>query len=181
MDTTARELLLEVRRLAQAAQEAQAQVLEEMGLPPLQRRLLDLLATDAAPVTASQLARSMLYPCATLEPCLRALQERDWIVDHAGSASSRPCYALTRAGLAMQRRVKHAERRLEEMLAGGLDREDAGRAMEMLRKTRRRFESVRQLPRLRPRPGRPDSALADDPEPAPRRGATLAWADASAA
>lgn len=177
MTRTARDLLLEVRHLAEAAHDAQAELLAASGLSAGERRLLEVLAEAGAPCTTRELARAMLCASSTLEASLRALHERAWIGERCDGSKSTRTYDLTAAGRAARRAVQRAEFRLEEVVEATLDDDEVGRAIEVLRRARRRLDLVRHAPRLRQRR---DVALAGL-EPVPRRLPALDLAGASVA
>lgn len=177
MTGTARDLLLEVRHLTEAAHDAQAELLAASGLGAGERRLLDVLAEAGAPCTTRELARTMLCASSTMEASLRALQQRAWIGERCDGSHSTRTYDLTAAGRAARRAFQRAEVRLEEVVEAILDDDEVGRAIELLRRARRRLDLVRQARRLRPRC---DVVLAGL-EAAPRRLSALDSAGASVA
>lgn len=163
MKRPTRDLLLEVRRLSEAAHEAHAELLAASELGALERRLLDLLAATDGPRTAPQLARSMLCTNSTIEASLHALRAGALICQHC--VGSQHAYVLTTAGRAARCAVRQAELRLEEIVEADLDDDEVGRAIEVLRRARRRLDAARHAPRLR----RPADARAAGFDPSPRR------------
>jgi DNA-binding MarR family transcriptional regulator len=150
MNATARTLLLEARRLAEATHEAQAALLAQMGLHAFERRLLELLACAGQGLTARRAARATLCPLSTVESSLRALHARGWVdvVRHDSRIGDR--HVLSASGRSARHRVRQAERRLDDVLDAGLDAGATCRAIELLRAARRRLDDLSQAPPLRP-------------------------------
>ncbi|HET9694081.1 MAG TPA: hypothetical protein VFP48_06830 [Steroidobacteraceae bacterium] len=149
MKTTTRDLLREVRRLSAAAHDAKAELFAASGLGAPERRLLDALAAADGPRTVRQLARSMLCASSTIEPSLRALHADALIGEFPADLPSTHAYVLTVAGRAARCALQQAELRLEEVVDASLDGDEVARAIDVLRRARRRLEVVRHGPRLR--------------------------------
>ena len=180
MNRTTRDLLLEVRRLSEAAHDAQAELLAQVGFGGRERRLLDVLAAAGRPRTIEQLARSMLCARSTIESSLHGLLECGWVGEHHDGSQPGASYGLAAAGRTARCAVRRAELRLEAIVAASLDGDEVGRAIDVLRKARRRLEFAHQPPRLRRRESR-GATLAADPEIAPRRATALPVAGVVAA
>lgn len=155
MKKTTRDLLLEVRRLSQAAHDAQADLLAQAGFGALERQLLDVLAATGRPRTIEQLARSTLRARSAIESSVHGLQERGWVGERHDGKPPDASYALTTAGHTARCAVRQAELRLEAIVAASLDDDGPGRAIDVLRKARRRLEFAHQPPR----PSRTASAV----------------------
>lgn len=143
-------LFEEVRRLAEAAQDARAERLEAAGVTALERRLLELLESARGPVAPLDLARPLLCRVSEVEDRLQALQDRGWVVESAATGRVPARFELGLAGQRAVVRLRRVERQLEAALECVLADEDVRATSSLLRAVRRRLQGDRQL-RRRPR------------------------------